>query len=193
VARERAAQLAVAQNVHSRKPTIPKRWQSILAHCSITLVMCRHRGRGAIYSQRASGARPSTAIPPRCDQPRQPTVVEPGLGLRGQASALDDQFAILSDVGSQHRCSSRKKKHSTRDQCLYQGFELDRRNAKYVLRRGVVNSTLANCCWMRAGRSKPGQSTVVAPRFFSIAPARAAERRRLQWERLAFQDRRVVL
>ena len=102
-------------------------------------------GRGAIYSQSGEwGKAINSYTTSLAINSRQPTVWSNlGLAYEGQASALDDQLAILSDVGSQHVVQWQEEE-AFRDaiNAYTRAFELDGRNAKYVLRRGVVNSTL---------------------------------------------------
>jgi tetratricopeptide (TPR) repeat protein len=102
-------------------------------------------GRGAIYSQNGEwGKAINSYTTSLAINPRQPTVLSNlGLAYEGQASALDGQLAILSSAASQHAVQWQEEQtfHDAIN-AYTKAFELDRRNSKYVLRRGVVESTL---------------------------------------------------
>jgi len=101
-------------------------------------------GRGAIYSQNGEwGKAINSYTTSLAINLRQPTAWSNlGLAYEGQASALDDQLAIL-DVSEQHTVQWQEEQafHDAIN-AYTRASELDRRNAKYVLRRGVVKSTL---------------------------------------------------
>ncbi len=102
-------------------------------------------GRGAIYSQSGEWGKAINSYTTSLEiNPRQPTVWSNlGLAYEGQASALDDQLAIQTDPDFRREIQQREQ-GAFRDaiHAYTRAIELQSRNAKYVLRRGVVNCAL---------------------------------------------------
>jgi tetratricopeptide (TPR) repeat protein len=145
VARERATVLASRND-----PKSQARYTEALADYARALSynprdVAALTGRGAIYSQNGEwGKAINSYTTSLAINTRQPTVWSNlGLAYEGQASALDNQVAILNNAASQHVVQWQEEQtfHDAIN-AYTRAFELDRRNAKYVLRRGVVKSTL---------------------------------------------------
>jgi len=160
VARERAAMLVV-QSTQSKA-----NYTEALADYARALQynprdVAAITGRGAIYSQSGEWGKAVNSYTTSLEiNSRQPTVWSNlGLAYEGQASALDNQLAIQTDPDLRREIQQREQ-GAFRDaiNAYTRAIELQSRNAKYVLRRGVVNSTLGQ---LLLDEGKPSEARAI--------------------------------